>query len=119
MIFDSLEDGLLFVKQFCHEHSLDESTAYKLNLITEELITNLLKHSDAISYELILIKKEYRIYLNINYASQFFDMNIQKPRSSNVQNIEYGGLGLFLIQEMALEFHHKYQKGRNIFEVIL
>jgi len=118
MIFNSLVEGMAFVENFSKEYQIDEPHAYKLNLIAEELITNIFKHTDAQEYELIVKQKEH-IYLQINYLSPYFNSAIQKPQSKDVKDLPYGGLGLFLVKKMALEFHHSYKDGRNIFELTL
>ena len=118
MSFHSLEEGLHFVEKFCETHQIDEEKAYKLKLIAEELITNIFKHTDAREYFLFIQVKE-RISLQLEYASSYFNMQIDQPKQQNVENLPYGGLGLFLIQQIALKFQHSYKEGRNIFEVIL
>ena len=116
----SLEEALESVDRFCQKAKMAEEMCFKLRLVCEELVVNLLKHGKAKEFSFSLNQVEEKICISLSYAGACFD-----PLKSNLgplqslEKSEPGGLGLFLVKQLARSLHHRYEKGVNFVEVVV
>ena len=107
-------------------HTIDEEKKYKAAFICEEILTNLARHADfegrypevTLSYDfeapdsLIMYFKDNSKSFNL---LEFSDPTL----SDDLDNIEAGGLGIFLTKQYARTLQYKYEKNHNILKVVL
>jgi len=116
----SLEEALGVVDHFCRETNLEESLCFRLRLVCEELVVNLLKHAHAEAFSLALEKRDEGNHILLSYAGEHFD-----PRASDlgpldsVEESTPGGLGLFLVKSVAKQFEYRYETGVNFVEIVV
>ena len=116
----SLEEGLVSVDRFCRETGAADEACFKLRLVCEELVVNLLKHGGADEFDLALESVEGGTRVSLSYAGPRFD-----PSESNlgplesVEESEPGGLGLFLVKQLARNLNYRYDEGVNFVEVVV
>lgn len=114
----SLQEAFSAIKEFCEQYRIPESLCYKVNLISEELIVNLFQYSRATEYVLDLSLKGEKLMIQISYQGPEF--NPTRPpevKSSSVEEMQYGGLGLVLVNMMASHIEYSYDLN-NEFNVI-
>ncbi len=108
------------VDAFVHDHSLGERDGHVLQLVLEEIVTNLIRHGydDDDSHEILvrLELEEDRLTIQIEDDGRSFD-----PRSAQSPDTDapifdrpIGGLGLHLVRSFVDEVDHCRRAGRNI-----
>jgi anti-sigma regulatory factor (Ser/Thr protein kinase) len=120
---DSLTGVFDFVTQFADQHDCDESTRYILNLVVEELFTNMVKYSPDGDREIpIAIDREKtRIIIRlVDKNVRRFDITKAKkpPIDQPLRERKPGGLGLHLIREMVDEIRYQYRDGNSEVTVV-
>lgn len=111
----SLEEAFVATKEFCEKNRIPESLCYKVTLISEELIVNLLQYARATEYIFDLSLKGEQLLIQIRYQGPEF--NPTRPtevKSSSVEEMQYGGLGLVLVNTMASHVEYSYDLKREI-----
>lgn len=110
------------VSKFCQENSIDKNFEYKLNLIIEEYLTNIIYHGsiDEVEHklEINLIKQQNEIKVKIlDDATEFNILEADLPDlEKKMNNREPGGLGILLILQNADEKKYYRKNKLNNFE---
>jgi len=110
----SLQDVFQFVSEFLSAHGLDASNAHDLELILEELFTNVLKYRKD-GAETVAVRLE-RNGETITLSFQEFDVDafditklpepdLERPASER----PIGGLGIHLIRKLAESVGYEYK----------
>ncbi len=118
----SLHDAFVEIQKYCKKQSIPNEVCFNINLICEELIVNLLKHSKATGYNLNLSTEANSTVIHINYqADEFNPTKVPKHTLESVEKMEYGGLGLVLVNSLASEIEYKYDEKQslNVIKIIL
>jgi serine/threonine-protein kinase RsbW len=116
----SMADLVCFVKKILKECSCSDDVVSDIHLILEELVTNIIRHGDASRIDLCFQVSDDRFMVEISDSGMSFD-----PLSYKVQGLddefaerEIGGMGIYLVKEMADELLYRYENGRNILQCI-
>lgn len=115
----SLEDIFAFLSEFKRRSNIDNSAAFGLDLIVEELFTNMVKYNSEGSNDILisLEKTGNRLVLIFNdYDGEPFD--ITKVGEVNTKQCleerKVGGLGIHLVKTIAdhidFEYHDRSSK---------
>ncbi|MBO3761690.1 ATP-binding protein [Ciceribacter sp. L1K23] len=117
---DALED-------FVQNSGLDDDVRHTLLLVVEELFVNTVHYGyeeaepDTIAIS-VGLRQNGDVHLTICDQARPFDAS-QPPRvpsgEESLEDIQIGGLGLFLVHELARQILHRRQGNSNITEVIL
>jgi len=119
----SLESIFAFLQRFAARHGLDESVCYTLNLVVEELFTNMVKYSpDGHPRIVIMINREdERLVIRLRDRDvERFDITrvdtgvVEQPPELR----RPGGLGLHLIREMVDEIHYQYENRESRITIV-
>lgn len=124
MQIDQLEETLLNIEASLQ--NVDEKLKFKIMLIGEELLTNLVRHADFQSREpLIAFDIEtskdgsYTLECRDN-AKAFNPLERQDPNvDADIENRELGGLGIFLTKQYADRLEYAYRDACNILRISL
>ena len=105
-VFDFLED---FSK---HQH-VDDRTAFCVNLVVEELFTNMVRHNDG-GGDLITVSIERldnRLHLElIDIDVEPFDPAAETPPiDAGIEERRPGGLGIYLVKKMVDDLKYEYE----------
>ena len=115
--FGALEEIFEFTARFMADRQINERLSYSINLIVEELFTNMVKHNTGGGHP-IRIRMDVRDgHLRINFVDEDVDPwdPAQAPDVRVDQLIEErkpGGLGLILVRSMADEIEYDYTDRR-------
>lgn len=105
----SLEEAFTAIREFCDGHRIPENHCYKVNLICEELIVNLFQYSQATEFDLDLSRQRDKLIIQISYQAEKFDPVTRfKPETRPVEDMQYGGLGLVLVNTLANDMNYSY-----------
>lgn len=103
-----------FVREFLADLGIDASQAFDLDLILEELFTNLLRHAKGGSGQIsiALARSGSTVTLTLrDFDVEAFDVSRARPVDvrAPLEQRTPGGLGLFLIQKLADEIRYDYR----------
>lgn len=109
----SLEAIFNFVSAFAEEHGFDERTLFSINLVVEELFTNMVRHNvgggDHIS--LGLDHDENHVFLElVDLDVEPFDPSsvAAVPVEAGIEDRRPGGLGVHLVQKLVDDLAYEY-----------
>ena len=114
----SLQEAFERVRLFCETHKTPQELCFKLNLVCEELVVNLFKYSKATAYDLDLSETNAEVRVQVRYKGIEFDpIKTTAPEQNSVEEMEYGGLGLVLVNALASDIQYRYDH-KNALNVI-
>ena len=118
MIFQKLSD-------FCTDNSLSEDMRCNLNVIADEMISNIINYSDSAVHNdkliLSITKKNNDIKLRItDFGAKFNPLLRESPDvDSSLEDRKIGGLGIYIVRQFSKEIRYQRKKDRNILTIIL
>ena len=117
--FDSLALIDEFISEFLEAQALDRDLAFDLNLIIEELFTNMVKYSrDGREPILVGLERQdgrVRIVLT-DFNVKPFDITKAGAAFDPEQPLDErrpGGVGLYLVHTLAESVHYEYKEGTS------
>ena len=121
--FDSLASIDAFITEFLRAQALDRNLSFDLNLIIEELFTNMVKYSrpgrEPIAVSLKRDDAGIRIVLQ-DFGVEPFDVtkgSTFDPKQP-LEERSPGGVGLYLVHTLADSVHYEYHKGTSTVTVM-
>ena len=99
--------------------SLSKKTSAEINLVLDELLTNIIKHSDCDKKQPIVItltKTDKKITLQIVDTGSPFDPTLCQLPDTNLplEQRQCGGLGVLLIRQFTDRWRYTRSKDKNI-----
>ncbi len=93
---------------------------FQIDLIVEEIFVNIVNYSNA---EFINVNASFENQiLTLEFIDNGFEFNpLQKedPKAPDtIEDTKIGGLGIFLVKEMADEFNYQYLNGENHLKIV-
>lgn len=116
----ALREVFAFLAQFIDEHEIDEKTAFSVNLVVEELFTNMVRHNEGggESIALNLERRDDHVFLElIDTDVEPFDPDTAEvpPVDAGIEERRPGGLGIYLVKKMVDELKYEYEsEGRRM-----
>jgi len=110
----SLDEIFEFLGEFATNAGVDESTALMMDLVVEELFTNMVRHNegggDRIAVGLERSGDQLRIEL-VDFDVEAFDPSSVPlpPLTAGIEERRPGGLGLHLVRSMVDELRFEYE----------
>lgn len=111
---DSLEEIFAFLRAFADEHEFDERTVFCINLVVEELFTNMVRHNlgggDTVT--LALDHDDEQVFLElVDVDVEPFDESkvAAVPVEAGIDARRPGGLGVHLVRTMVDDLEYDYQ----------
>lgn len=102
-----------------HKWSLSKKTSAEINLVLDELLTNIIKHSNCdkdLPIVITLTKTDLQLTIQIVDAGLPFDPTLCKlpDTSLPLEKRECGGLGVLLIRQFSDCWNYTRSKDKNI-----
>ena len=111
------------VRTFMGTLNLPVNTIYRVNLILEEIITNVIKygyddnHKHGIEVNINITAKHIRIRI-IDDGREFNSLKLPEPDTDmSLTDMKIGGLGLILVKNISTNIKYKRHKKKNILRV--
>lgn len=113
---DALDEIFRFLEDFVAEAAIDERTAFTINLVVEELFTNMVRHNAGGEAEIDLGIERVDDCLHLELVDsgveRFDPGNIPTPPvDAGIDERRPGGLGLYLVQTMVDDVSYTYEPG--------
>lgn len=124
---ESVAEALNLAARCAERWRLDPTNAYNLNLIVEEWISDIVAYAPTGdgSDDKIHVRLEFDggdVYFNTYYKAPEFNPLKAAPEvdtSAPADSRPVGGLGIFLIKNIASDVSYRYFDGNNILEITL
>jgi len=111
---DAIGEVFAFLETFAGAQEIDEKTAFCINLVVEELFTNMVRHNEgggdriSVSVE----RRDNRVHLElVDTDVEPFDPETAEvpPVESGIENRRPGGLGIYLVRKMVDDLNYDYE----------
>lgn len=114
----SLKQIVTFVDNFRNENSISEGAVFKLNLMIEEIFTNMIKYASQSRQDvtIALARKGNSVVISLtDFAVEPFDVTASAKVDINLPLEERtpGGLGLHLVKTLADNVSYEYKDGNS------
>lgn len=111
---DALDEIFRFLEDFVAEAAIDERTGFTINLVVEELFTNMVRHNtgggEVIDLSIACDGGHLRIELVDADVEPFDPAGVPAPPvTAAIGERRPGGLGLHLVQAMVDELSYEYE----------
>jgi serine/threonine-protein kinase RsbW len=112
------------VERFCAEHGLEKSTSFRVRLILEEFISNLIDHANGSVSNRIDVRIEFdpsQVILVLEDDSTEFDPSTAPAFDKTKPLEERGprGMGIHLMRSFAEDMAYNRIGGRNHLKVVI
>jgi len=114
----SLDDIFKFINEFSGKTGLDKSVVFTINLVVEELFTNMVKYtsenSNAILLELRRDENDLVIHLT-DFDVEPFDITktTEVDTKQSVEERSVGGMGIHLVKQMMDKIEYEYKDRQS------
>ena len=112
----SLDKIFISISQFISQNKIDESVSFTVNLVVEELFTNMVKYTPGDKEVLICLeKKNGELIITLtDFGVSAYDITKadQVDVNKRLEERKPGGLGLHLVKQMMDDIKYEY-KNRN------
>lgn len=121
--FPSLKELMRSAGVFLEEKAVDPQAAYRINLVLEEMVTNIIKYGyDKPRRHEIRVLLEIRnddVVVLIEDEGHEFNplMQPEKEMAVPLEKREVGGLGIHLIRKLLDHIDYRRENGKNILEI--
>ena len=117
---EALGEVFAFLDTFSDGQKVDEKTAFCINLVVEELFTNMVRHNEGggdritVSIE----RQDNRLHLELvdSDVEPFDPQTAEVPRvDAGIEDRRPGGLGIYLVSRMVDDLNYSYEpNGRRM-----
>lgn len=112
-----------FVREFLRSEGLPDDVAFDMDLVIEELFTNLVRHAQGGGpIDVAIERSPGEIHISLKGAEQSpFDptraprVNVNLP----IEERRAGGLGIHFVRELCREFRYEWRDGVGITTVVM
>jgi serine/threonine-protein kinase RsbW len=111
--FGQLQHVFDFTNEFALAHSINDKVRYVLDLVVEELFTNMVKYNPSgsgdIQMRLVLEQDEIIVHL-ADPDSEPFDVSEHRTvdLKRSLEERKPGGLGIYLVQKLVENLHYQH-----------
>ena len=114
----SLDDIFKFIDEFSAKTGVDESVVFTINLVVEELFTNMVKYTSENINEILLELKKNADDLIIHLTD--FDVDpfditktAEVDTKQSLEERRVGGLGIHLVKQMIDKIEYEYKDRQS------
>ncbi len=115
---DAIGEVFAFLETFVDGQEIDEKTAFCINLVVEELFTNMVRHNEGGGDRITLSIERRNDRLHLELVD--FDVEPFDPKTAEIPAVEAGieerrpgGLGIYLVKKMVDELNYNYEAGER------
>jgi len=115
---NSLDGIFKFINEFSAKTGVDESVVFTINLVVEELFTNIVKYTSESTDEILLELRKNENKLII-YLTEFdvepFDITktAEVDTQQSLEERRVGGLGIHLVKQMMDKIEYEYKDRQS------
>jgi len=111
---EAIGEVFAFLETFADGQEIDEKTAFCINLVVEELFTNMVRHNEGGGDRITLSieRRNDRIHLELlDIDVEPFDPKTAEipPVDAGIEERRPGGLGIYLVRKMVDDLNYAYE----------
>ena len=111
---EAIGEVFAFLETFTDSQEIDEKTAFCINLVVEELFTNMVRHNEGGGDRITLSveRRSDRVHLElVDFDVEPFDPETAEvpPVDAGIEERRPGGLGIYLVKKMVDDLNYDYQ----------
>ena len=111
---EAIGEVFAFLGNFTDRQEIDEKTAFCINLVVEELFTNMVRHNEGGGDRITLSieRRNDRIHLELlDIDVEPFDPKTAEipPVDAGIEERRPGGLGIYLVRKMVDDLNYAYE----------
>ena len=111
---DAIGDVFSFLETFADGQEIDEKTAFCINLVAEELFTNMVRHNEGGGDQITVSieRLDNRVHLElVDIDVDPFDPETAEvpPVEAGIEERRPGGLGIYLVKKMVDDLNYEYE----------
>ncbi|HDP78534.1 MAG TPA: ATP-binding protein [Mesotoga infera] len=103
--------------------SIGNETGFRAGLIVIEACSNIVKHGELGEEDLISVDLtigEGRVTITIEDTSKEFNpLEVDEPDLEDIELLQSGGMGVYLIRRFSRGIEYSYENGKNILRIII
>ena len=117
---DALDEIFRFLGDFVGEAAIDDRAAFTINLVVEELFTNMVRHNEGGGDQITVSieRQDNRVHLElVDTDVEPFDPETAEvpPVDAGIGERRPGGLGIYLVRSMVDDLNYDYEtEGRRM-----
>ncbi|RAM59194.1 anti-sigma regulatory factor [Mesotoga sp. SC_3PWM13N19] len=102
---------------------MGNETGFRAGLIVIEACSNIVKHGQLTEEDLISVSLaigENEVVITIEDTSREFNpLEVDDPNLENIELLQQGGMGIYLIKRFSKKAEYSYVDGRNILKITI
>jgi len=111
---EAIGDIFAFLETYVVGQSIDEKSAFCINLVVEELFTNMVRHNEGGGDRIVLSveRRNDRVHLElVDFDVEPFDPETAEvpPVEAGIEERRPGGLGIYLVKKMVDDLNYEYE----------
>ena len=111
---EAIGEVFAFLETFVDGQEIDEKTAFCINLVVEELFTNMVRHNEGGGDRITLSveRRNDRVHLElVDFDVEPFDPETAEVPKVNagIEERRPGGLGIYLVKKMVDDLDYEYE----------
>ena len=124
----ALEDVSEAIENFTEEHKVDFAVVTKVNIILDEVLSNIIKYGETADKSLsksiglvVEIGDDGAIHITVtDNCVPFNPLDQDDPNTAaDLESREIGGLGIFLVKKLANSVTYAWRANKNILKIML
>jgi anti-sigma regulatory factor (Ser/Thr protein kinase) len=113
---EALDEVFRFLEDFCDAADVDDRACFTINLVVEEIFTNMVRHNsggdEVIDLEIERTGSLLHLRLTDSGVERFDPAEVPRPSiEADIGDRRPGGLGLYLVQTMVDDVSYTYEPG--------
>ena len=121
----SLDKIFKRIAEFCEDNSLSEDMRCNLNVVADEMVSNIINYSDSALHNekviLSITKKNNDIKMRItDFGGKLNPLLRGTPDvESSLDDRKIGGLGIYIVRQFSKEIRYQRKRNRNVLTIVL
>ena len=105
-------------------NKLNDQIAFELELIFNEICTNIIRHgykylqTGLIEVKVKDLEKDHALII-VKDSAPKFNPELYNKKLGEIEDLENGGMGIYIIKKIATDLIYKYENNQNIYEIII
>ena len=118
---ESLSEFSAFIEKFAESHNIDMALANKMMIINDEMYSNIINYSKATKTVIRLEDIEDKVIMSFLDNGIYYNPLLKDDPdiSLDAGDREIGGLGIFIVKNMAKDIKYTRTAGNNIVDIVL
>lgn len=118
---DSMTEVSTFMEKFAETHNIDMALANKMMIINDEMYSNIVNYSQATRAVIKLENLDDKLIMSYQDNGIYYNplLRDDPDTSLELEEREIGGLGIFIVKNMAKDIKYTRTSGNNIIDIVL